>query len=148
MLYSLCVRICKELLKLGICTTILINTKIQALSINHLDLYREKHVKLQRLCLVGSNEKESTEKAEESPKEDIKPVHEEAEYPELSKETEEKAKKNETKLNEDKAGNKTEKVDKEKKAAVVQIKEPISSIETKLGSQMLSSEKFAESQDK
>ncbi|XP_011152376.1 hypoxia up-regulated protein 1 isoform X2 [Harpegnathos saltator] len=98
---------------------------------------------------AGSNEKETAEKTEEPPKEDIKPVHDEPEYPESSKDTEEKTKKkNETKSNEDKAGNKTEKADKEKKATIVQIKEPISSKETKLGSQILSGEKLTQSQDK
>lgn len=76
-------------------------------------------------------------------------MHEEPEYPEASKDTEEKTKKkNETKSSEDKGGNKTEKVDKEKKATVVQIKEPIGSSEIKLGSQILFGEKLAQSQDK
>lgn len=76
-------------------------------------------------------------------------MHEEPEYPETPKETEEKGKKNETKPSEDKAGNKTEKAaDKEKKATLVQIKEPISSNEIKLGSQILSGEKLTQSQDK
>lgn len=98
---------------------------------------------------LGSNEKETTEKTEEPPKEDIKPMHEESEYPEPSKDTEEKAKKkNETKSSEDKSGNKTEKADKEKKATIVQIKEPINSNEIRLGSQILSDEKLAQSQDK
>lgn len=128
---------------------VLKNTKIRTLSINYLKLYRERHIKLQRIYLVGSNEKESAERGEEPPKEDMKPVHEEPEYPELTKETEEKARrKNETILNEDKAGNKTEKADKEKKSTIVQIKEPINSIEIKLGSQMLSNEKLAQSRDK
>lgn len=118
---------------------------------NYLNLYRQRHIKLQYFYLVGSNEKESekAEKVEEPPKEDVKPVREEPEYSELPKETEEKAKKkNGTKLNEDKIGNKTGKADKEKKPTVVQIKKPISSIETKLGSQMLSGEKLAQSRDK
>lgn len=85
---------------------------------------------------------------DELPKEDVKPVHEDPEYPEQPKDTEEKTKKkNETKLNEDKAKNKTEKIDKEKKF-IVQIKEPIGSNEIKLGSQILSGEKFAQSRDK
>ncbi|XP_012231741.2 hypoxia up-regulated protein 1 isoform X2 [Linepithema humile] len=94
----------------------------------------------------GSNEK-SIEKPEEPPKEDIKPVHEEPESSEPPKDAEEK-KKNETKVNEDKAANKTEKTDKEKKSTIIQIKEPISSSEIKLGSQILSGEKLTESQDK
>lgn len=76
-------------------------------------------------------------------------MHEEPEYPEPSKDTEEKTKKkNETKSSEDKTGNKTEKADREKKATVVQIKEPIGSNEIKLGSQILSGEKLIQSQDK
>jgi len=76
-------------------------------------------------------------------------VHEESEFSESTKETDEKEKKkSETKVNEDKAANKTEKIDKEKKATIVQIKEPISSKEIKLGSQILSGEKLAESRDK
>lgn len=51
-------------------------------------------------------------------------------------------------MNEDKATNKTEKTDKEKKSTIIQIKEPISSTEIKLGSQILSGEKLTESQDK
>nr|XP_012231741.1 PREDICTED: hypoxia up-regulated protein 1 isoform X2 [Linepithema humile] len=94
----------------------------------------------------GSNEK-PIEKPEEPPKEDIKPVHEEPESSEPPKDAEEK-KKNETKVNEDKAANKTEKTDKEKKSTIIQIKEPISSSEIKLGSQILSGEKLTESQDK
>lgn len=87
------------------------------------------------------------EKAEELPKEDVKPVHEEPE--ESTKETDEKEKKKtETKVNEDKIANKTEKADKEKKATIVQIKEPINSEEIKLGSQILSGEKLVESRDK
>lgn len=76
-------------------------------------------------------------------------MHEESEFSESSKETDEKEKKkSETKESEDKAANKTEKTDKEKKATIVQIKEPISSKEDKLGSQILSGEKLTESRDK
>ncbi|KYN00925.1 Hypoxia up-regulated protein 1 [Cyphomyrmex costatus] len=97
----------------------------------------------------SSLEKETVEKTEEPPKEDIKPVHEEPEFSESTKETDEKEKKkSETKVNEDKTANKTEKADKEKKATIVQIKEPISSKEVKLGSQILSGEKLTESRDK
>ncbi|XP_011176023.1 hypoxia up-regulated protein 1 isoform X2 [Solenopsis invicta] len=99
----------------------------------------------------GSLEKETEEKTEEPPKEDIKPVHEESEFSEQTKEAEEKEKekkKSETKVNEDKASNKTEKAEKEKKATIVQIKEPISSKEIKFGSQILSGEKLVESQEK
>ncbi|CAL1676029.1 unnamed protein product [Lasius platythorax] len=97
----------------------------------------------------GSHEQEPTEKTEEAPKEDIKPVHEEPESSEPSKDTEEKEKKkNETKVDEDKAPNKTEKADKEKKSTIIQIKEPISSNEIKLGSQILSGKKLAESREK
>lgn len=77
-------------------------------------------------------------------------MHEEPEFSEQkeTKEAEEEKKKNETKVNENKAANKTEKTDKEKKATIVQIKEPIRSEETKLGSQILSGEKLVESRDK
>lgn len=76
-------------------------------------------------------------------------MHEEPEYSESTKETEEKEKKkSETKVNEDKTANKTEKADKEKKATIVQIKEPIISEEIKLGPQILSGEKLAESREK
>ncbi|XP_070160933.1 hypoxia up-regulated protein 1 isoform X1 [Polyergus mexicanus] len=98
---------------------------------------------------AGSHEQEPLEKTEEAPKEDIKPVHEEPEAPEPSKDTEEKEKKkNETKMDEDKAPNKTEKADKEKKSTIIQIKEPISSNEIKLGSQILSGKKLAEVREK
>ncbi|KYN31455.1 Hypoxia up-regulated protein 1 [Trachymyrmex septentrionalis] len=97
----------------------------------------------------SSLEKETVEKTEEPPKEDIKPVHEEPEFSESTKETDEKEKKkSETKVNEEKTANKTEKADKEKKATIVQIKEPISSKEVKLGSQILSDEKLTETRDK
>ncbi|XP_018362749.1 PREDICTED: hypoxia up-regulated protein 1 isoform X1 [Trachymyrmex cornetzi] len=97
----------------------------------------------------SSLEKETVEKTEEPPKEDVKPVHEEPEFAESTKETDEKEKKkSETKVNEEKTANKTEKVDKEKKATIVQIKEPISSKEVKLGSQILSGEKLTETRDK
>ncbi|EGI71083.1 PREDICTED: hypoxia up-regulated protein 1 isoform X2 [Acromyrmex echinatior] len=97
----------------------------------------------------SSLEKETVEKTEEPPKEDIKPVHEEPEFLESTKETDEKEKKkSETKVNEEKTANKTEKADKEKKATIVQIKEPISSKEVKLGSQILSGEKLTETRDK
>ncbi|XP_011647675.1 hypoxia up-regulated protein 1 isoform X2 [Pogonomyrmex barbatus] len=97
----------------------------------------------------SSLEKETAEKTEEAPKEDIKPVHEEPEYPESTKESEEKEKKkSDTKGNEDKVANKTEKTEKEKKSTIIQIKEPISSKEAKLGSQILSGEKLTESRDK
>ncbi|XP_020290285.1 hypoxia up-regulated protein 1 isoform X1 [Pseudomyrmex gracilis] len=96
---------------------------------------------------AGSNEKES-EKSEESPQEDVKPVHEEPESPDVPKETETEPKKNETKPNEEKPANKTEKADKEKKPTIVQLKEVIDTKEIKLGSQILSGEKLAESQDK
>ncbi|XP_011862642.1 PREDICTED: hypoxia up-regulated protein 1 isoform X2 [Vollenhovia emeryi] len=97
----------------------------------------------------SSLEKETVEKTEEPPKEDIKPVHEEPELPESAKETDEKEKKkSETKANEEKAVNKTEKTDKEKKSTIVQIKEPIRSEEIRLGSQILSGDKLVESRDK
>lgn len=99
------------------------------------------------IFFLGSNEKEP-EKAEEPSQEDIKPVHEEPESPDLPKETEKETKKNGTKMNEDKLTNKTEKTDKEKKPTIVQLKEVIDTKETKLGSQILAGEKLAESRDK
>ncbi|XP_043518742.1 hypoxia up-regulated protein 1 isoform X1 [Frieseomelitta varia] len=98
---------------------------------------------------AGSEDKEG--KTEESLKEDIKPVNEESEYPDLQKEPADKTKKkNESTITEDKTINKTEKVEKEKekKATVVTIKEPIKADEIKLGSQILSGDKFVESQEK
>lgn len=98
---------------------------------------------------AGSQEQEPSEKMEETPKEDIKPVHEEPESPELPKESEEKEKKkNDTKIDENKTSNKTEKADQEKKSTIIQIKEPINSNEIKLGSQILSGKKLTESQEK
>lgn len=84
-------------------------------------------------------------------KEDIKPVHEEPESLDgPSKDAEDKGKKNETKVNEDKAANKTEKTDKdkEKKSTIVQIKEPISSKEVIIGPRILSGEKLVQSREK
>lgn len=98
---------------------------------------------------AGSEDKEG--KAEKPVKEDVKPVHEEPEYPESQKEAEDKTKKqNETTNTEDKAANKTDKVEKEKekKATIVTIKEPIKADEIKLGSQILFGDKLAESRDK
>ncbi|XP_017876519.1 hypoxia up-regulated protein 1 isoform X2 [Ceratina calcarata] len=99
----------------------------------------------------GSEDKDKEEKTEESSKEDVKPVHEEQEYPELEKETEDKLKKkNESTITEDKIANKTEKVEKEKekKSTIVTIKEPIKAEEIKLGPQILSGDKLAESREK
>ncbi|XP_076178749.1 hypoxia up-regulated Grp170 co-chaperone protein isoform X2 [Ptiloglossa arizonensis] len=97
----------------------------------------------------GFEDKEKEGKAEEPSKDDIKPVHEEPEYPELQKEVEEKTKKkNETTVNEDKVVNKTEKTEKEKKAVIVTLKEPIKAIEVKLGPQILSGDKLTESREK
>jgi hypothetical protein len=76
-------------------------------------------------------------------------VHEEPESLESSKEAETKEKKkNETRVNEDKAANKTEKVDKEKKSTIIQIKESINSKEIIIGPKILSDEKFMQSQEK
>ncbi|XP_017876518.1 hypoxia up-regulated protein 1 isoform X1 [Ceratina calcarata] len=100
---------------------------------------------------AGSEDKDKEEKTEESSKEDVKPVHEEQEYPELEKETEDKLKKkNESTITEDKIANKTEKVEKEKekKSTIVTIKEPIKAEEIKLGPQILSGDKLAESREK
>lgn len=99
---------------------------------------------------AGSDNKERIEKTEESTKEDIKPVHEEHEYSDPpSKETEDKSQsKNQTKLNEEKAGNKTEKSEKEKKSITVTIKEPINAEEIKLGSKTLDEKKFSKSIEK
>ncbi|XP_043786796.1 hypoxia up-regulated protein 1 isoform X2 [Apis laboriosa] len=91
-------------------------------------------------------------KSEEPSKEDIKPVHEESEYSELQKETEDKMKKkNDSIVTEDnKIVNKTEKIEKEKekKATIVTIKDPIKADEIKLGSKILSGDKLVESQAK
>lgn len=101
------------------------------------------------LISPGSDNKERIEKTEESTKEDIKPVHEEPEYPDSHKETEDKYQsKNQTKLNEDKTGNKTEKSEKEKKPITVTIKEPINAEEIKLGSKTLDEKKFSISIEK
>lgn len=99
----------------------------------------------------GSEDKETVEKVEEPVKENIKPVHEEPEYPELKKETEDKEKepkKNETKPTEDKTTNKTEKADKEKKPTIVTLKEPIVSEETKFGPLPLEESQFTKSLEK
>ena len=69
----------------------------------------------------------------------------------MQKEPEDKTKKkNESMITEDKTINKTEKLEKEKekKATVVTIKEPIKADEIKLGSQILSGNKFVDSQEK
>lgn len=97
---------------------------------------------------AGSEEKETIEKAEEPLKENVKPVHEEPEYPGLKKEAEEEEKKNDTKPAEEKATNKTEKVEKEKKPTIVIIKEPIAAEEIKFGSLPLDGEHFAISYEK
>ncbi|XP_015428864.1 PREDICTED: hypoxia up-regulated protein 1 [Dufourea novaeangliae] len=98
---------------------------------------------------AGSEDKDKEGKAEESMKEDVKPVHEETEYPELQKEAEDQTKKkNESTVTEDKATNKTEKAEKEKKSTIVTIKEPIKAEEVKLGSQILSGDKLTESREK
>ncbi|XP_015183602.1 PREDICTED: hypoxia up-regulated protein 1 isoform X2 [Polistes dominula] len=97
----------------------------------------------------GSDNKEKDENTEEPPKENIKPVHEEPEYPDPQKESEDKSQsKNQTKLNEGKAGNKTEKSEKEKKPVIVTIKEPIKAEEIILGSKTLDEKKFSESAEK
>ncbi|XP_078038364.1 hypoxia up-regulated Grp170 co-chaperone protein isoform X2 [Augochlora pura] len=94
-------------------------------------------------------DKDKEAKPEEPLKEDVKPVHEEPEYPEVPKETEDKMKKkNETTGAEDKTANKTEKVEKEKKSTIVTIKEPIKTEEIRLGPQTLSGEKLSESREK
>lgn len=99
---------------------------------------------------AGLEDKEG--KSEEPLKEDIKPIHEESEYSELQKETEDKMKKkNDSMITEDnKIVNKTEKIEKEKekKATIVTIKEPIKADEIKLGSQILSGDKLVKSQAK
>lgn len=98
---------------------------------------------------AGSDNKEKVEKTKELPKEDIKPVHEEPEYPESQKETEDKPQsKNQTKLNENKQANKTEKSEKEKKPVVVTIKEPVKAEEIRLGPKVLDENKFSESLEK
>lgn len=96
--------------------------------------------------ILGSDDKEPTEKVEEPTKDDVKPVHEEPEYPGLQKDPEAKEQKqNETKTAETKASNKTEKAEKEKKPSVVTLKEPIPSTEIRLGSKTLDGEKLVES---
>lgn len=98
--------------------------------------------------MIGSDTKES-EKVEEPPKDDIRPVHEEPEYPGLKKEADEKAKaENATKPTDDKAENKTEKADKEKKPTIVTLKETIKADEEKLGPKTLSPDKFLASREK
>lgn len=80
-------------------------------------------------------------------KEDIKPVHEDPEYPGLKKETDQKEKtKNDTKPGDEKATNKTEKV--EKKPTIITIKKPIETEEVRFGSLPLEGEKFVTSHEK
>lgn len=81
-------------------------------------------------------------------KEDIKPVHEEPESAEPPKDAEDKIKKNDTKPSEEKATNKTEKLDKEKKSTIIQIKEPIASKEVIIGPTILSGESLVNSREK
>lgn len=112
---------------------------------------RFQFVIIVRVNISGSEDKETVEKVEEPVKENIKPVHEEPEYPELKKETEDKEKepkKNETKPTEDKTTNKTEKADKEKKPTIVTLKEPIVSEETKFGPLPLEESQFTKSLEK
>ncbi|CAK9832381.1 Hypoxia up-regulated protein 1 [Anthophora retusa] len=102
---------------------------------------------------AGSEDKDKETKTEEPVEEDIKPVHEEPEYPELQKDADDKTKKkNESVVTEDKPVNKTEKVEKEKKekatATIVTIKEPIKADEVKLGPQILSGDKLLQSREK
>ncbi|XP_051164816.1 hypoxia up-regulated protein 1 isoform X3 [Leptopilina boulardi] len=97
----------------------------------------------------GSEDKETVEKVEEPLKENIKPVHEEPEYPGLKKEADEKEKKkNDTKPAEDKSTNKTEKVDKEKKPTIITLKEPIDTEEIKFGPLPLEENQFITSLEK
>ncbi|XP_053978834.1 hypoxia up-regulated protein 1 isoform X2 [Hylaeus volcanicus] len=97
----------------------------------------------------GSEDKDKEAKVVENLKEDVKPVHEESEYPEMQKEADDKTKKkNESTVTEDKVANKTEKTEKEKKATIVTIKEPIKAIEDKLGPQILSGDKLTVSREK
>ncbi|XP_076662041.1 hypoxia up-regulated Grp170 co-chaperone protein isoform X2 [Halictus rubicundus] len=94
-------------------------------------------------------DKEKETKPEEPSKEDVKPVHEEPEFPEAQKETDDKTKKkNESTVTEEKTVNKTEKTEKEKKSTIITIKEPIKAVENKLGPQILSGDKLAKSRDK
>ncbi|XP_033207076.1 hypoxia up-regulated protein 1 isoform X2 [Belonocnema kinseyi] len=96
---------------------------------------------------LGSEEKETVEKVEDPVKEDIKPVHEEPEYPGLKKETDQKEKtKNETQPGDEKAANKTEKV--EKKPTIITLKKPIENEEIRFGSLPLEGEKFVTSHEK
>ncbi|XP_014212176.1 hypoxia up-regulated protein 1 isoform X2 [Copidosoma floridanum] len=98
---------------------------------------------------LGSDEtekKETAEKTEDTPKDDVKPIHEEPDYPGLKKEAEEQAKANETKPIDEKADNKTEKASK--KPTTVLLKEPIESKVEKLGPLILSDEQFSVSKEK
>ncbi|XP_066603454.1 hypoxia up-regulated protein 1 [Prorops nasuta] len=99
---------------------------------------------------AGSENKETDGKVEDQPKEDVKPVHEDSEYPRLQKEGEDSKteKKNETKYPEESKMNKTEKMEKDKKPTIVTIKEPINAKEEKLGPQILAGEKYQESLEK
>ncbi|XP_012274717.1 hypoxia up-regulated protein 1 isoform X2 [Orussus abietinus] len=97
----------------------------------------------------GSEEKAPAGKAEEQPKDEAKPVHEEPDYPGLQKEVDEKTKKrNDSKSTEEKIQQKTEKADKEKKPSVITIKEHFDVKEIKMGSQILSGDKLKESREK
>ncbi|XP_012264301.2 hypoxia up-regulated protein 1 isoform X2 [Athalia rosae] len=94
----------------------------------------------------GSDDKEPAEKVEEPLKEDIKPIHEEPEYPGLKKEADASAEKvNKTKSTESKQSNKTENVEKDKKPSLVTLKEPIPAAENKLGPRTLDGERLAQS---
>lgn len=129
---------------LKICIYISATQKV--LIINYISSkYRKKYI---IKILGGSHDQEPSEKTEETPKEDIKPVHEEPESSEPKESEEKEKKKNDTKVDENKASNKTEKADQEKKSTIIQIKEPINSNEIKLGSQILSGKKLTESREK
>lgn len=106
---------------------------------------------------LGSEEaaekiEDAPEKADEQPKDDIKPVHEEPEPNEAPKPTEDQEKvKNETDTKpaaEEKPANQTDTDKVDKKITVTVLKEPIESSETKFGPQVLSGDKLLASREK
>ena len=98
--------------------------------------------------LAGSDD-DLSEKVEEQPNEDGKPVREESiESSGSNSNAKETVNvRNQTKPSEDKAENQTEKI-VEKKATVTLIKDKIEAIEIKQGPQVLLGEKFKESYEK
>ncbi|XP_034943169.1 hypoxia up-regulated protein 1 [Chelonus insularis] len=95
----------------------------------------------------GSEDTEKVEKAEEPPKEDVKPVHEEPEQPPEPAAEEKPKTENETKT-EEKSNNQTTDNKTDKKMTVTVLKEPIKSVEVKYGPQELKDEKLKASREK